>query len=60
MKVGYVSRRHAGRNDMTRDYSRSPSLHLQGNWLEAAGFGTDTAVTVSVEQGQLLIRIVAE
>ncbi|WP_347880952.1 SymE family type I addiction module toxin [Pectobacterium colocasium] len=45
---------------MTRDYSRSPSLHLQGNWLEAAGFGTDTAVTVSVEQGQLLIRIVAE
>ncbi|OSM93760.1 SymE family type I addiction module toxin [Lonsdalea populi] len=60
LKVGYVSRRHADRNDMTRYYSRSPSLHLTGNWLEAAGFGTDTAVTVSVEQGQLLIRIVAE
>ncbi|UYA60525.1 SymE family type I addiction module toxin [Pectobacterium colocasium] len=60
LKVGYVSRRHADRNDMTRYYSRSPSLHLTGNWLEAAGFGTDTAVTVSVEHGQLLIRIVAE
>ncbi|RLM18116.1 hypothetical protein BIY29_18670 [Brenneria alni] len=60
LKVGYVSRRHADRHDMTRYYSRSPSLHLKGHWLEAAGFGTDTAVTVSVEQGQLLIRIVAE
>ncbi|GKX44261.1 type I toxin-antitoxin system SymE family toxin [Pectobacterium odoriferum] len=45
---------------MTRYYSRSPSLHLQGNWLEAAGFGTDTPVIVTVEQGQLVIRPVAE
>ncbi|UYA58689.1 hypothetical protein NAL19_428 [Pectobacterium sp. F1-1] len=45
---------------MTRYYSRSPSLHLTGNWLEAAGFETDTAVTVTVEHGQLLMRIVAE
>ncbi|MCO7261765.1 SymE family type I addiction module toxin [Dickeya zeae] len=60
LKVGYVSRRHADRNDMTRYYSRSPSLHLQGNWLEAAGFGTDTPVVITVEHGQLLIRIVAE
>ncbi|MBA0158872.1 MULTISPECIES: SymE family type I addiction module toxin [Pectobacterium] len=28
--------------------------------MEAAGFGTDTPMTVTVEQGQLLIRIVAE
>ncbi|POE15163.1 MULTISPECIES: SymE family type I addiction module toxin [Pectobacterium] len=28
--------------------------------LEAAGFGTDTPVTATVEHGQLLIRIVAE
>ncbi|PLY39183.1 SymE family type I addiction module toxin [Pectobacterium aquaticum] len=60
LKVGYVSRRHADRNDMTRYYSRSPSLHLTGHWLEAAGFGTDTPVIVTVEHGQLLIRIVAE
>ncbi|MER0048170.1 SymE family type I addiction module toxin [Pectobacterium odoriferum] len=45
---------------MTRYYSRSPSLHLTGNWLEAAEFGTDTPVVVTVEHDQLLIRIVAE
>ncbi|MBA0158870.1 SymE family type I addiction module toxin [Pectobacterium versatile] len=60
LKVGYVSRRHADRHDMTRYYSRSPSLHLTGSWLEAAGFGTDTPVIVTVEQGQLVIRAVAE
>ncbi|OSN00979.1 SymE family type I addiction module toxin [Lonsdalea populi] len=60
LKVGYVSRRHADRNDMTRYYSRSPSLHLTGHWLEAVGFGTDTPVVISVEHGQLVIRIVAE
>ncbi|MFP1814172.1 SymE family type I addiction module toxin [Lonsdalea quercina] len=50
----------ADRNDMTRYYSRSPSLHLQGNWLEAAGFGTDTPVIVTVERGQLVIRLAKE
>ncbi|MEH0833704.1 SymE family type I addiction module toxin [Pectobacterium cacticida] len=54
------SRRHADRNNMTRYYSRSPILHLIGNWLEAAGFATDTPVVITVEQGQLVIRIVAE
>ncbi|WP_240044136.1 SymE family type I addiction module toxin [Pectobacterium versatile] len=39
---------------------RSDILHLTGNWLEAAGFGTDTPVIVTVEQGQLVIRPVAE
>ncbi|MCE9733582.1 SymE family type I addiction module toxin [Pectobacterium sp. IFB5596] len=56
LKVGYVSRRHADRNDMTRYYSRCPSLHLTGNWLEAAGFGTDTPVIVTVEHGKLVIE----
>nr|WP_233965671.1 SymE family type I addiction module toxin [Pectobacterium carotovorum] len=28
--------------------------------MEAAGFGTDTPVIVTVEQGQLVIRVVAE
>ncbi|RRO06689.1 type I addiction module toxin, SymE family, partial [Pectobacterium aquaticum] len=31
-----------------------------GNWLEAAGFGTDTRVVITVEQGQLVIRIMTE
>lgn len=35
-------------------------IDTKGQWLAVAGFGTDTAVTVSVEQGQLLIRIVTE
>ncbi|RRO16630.1 SymE family type I addiction module toxin [Pectobacterium aquaticum] len=64
LKVGYVNRRHADRHDMTRYYSRSPSpspsLHLTGHWLEAAGFRTDTSVVITVEHGQLLIRIVTE
>ncbi|KMK84644.1 SymE family type I addiction module toxin [Pectobacterium brasiliense] len=41
---------------MTRYYSRSPSLHLKGDWLEAAGFGTDTPVIVIVERGKLIIE----
>ncbi|MCA5933306.1 type I toxin-antitoxin system SymE family toxin [Pectobacterium versatile] len=28
--------------------------------MEAAGFGTDTSVVITVEHGQLLIRIVTE
>ncbi|MGQ7744041.1 SymE family type I addiction module toxin [Pectobacterium brasiliense] len=42
LKVGYVS--------------RSPSLHLKGDWLEAAGFGTDIPVIVTVECGKLVIE----
>ncbi|MFP1731031.1 SymE family type I addiction module toxin [Lonsdalea quercina] len=45
---------------MTRYYSRSPSLHLKGHWLEAARFGTDTPVVITVEHGQLLIRPVVK
>ncbi|WP_233969880.1 SymE family type I addiction module toxin [Pectobacterium versatile] len=40
--------------------SRSSRLHLTSHWLEAAGFGTDTSVVITVEHGQLLIRIVTE
>lgn len=60
LKVGYTSIRHADRNDMTTYYSRCPSLNLKGNWLEEAGFATDTPVTVAVEHGQLVIRPLAE
>ena len=60
MKVGYISIRHADRNDITTYYSRCPSLNLKGNWLEEAGFATDTPVTVTFEHGQLVIRPVTE
>ncbi|MCT4713478.1 type I toxin-antitoxin system SymE family toxin [Enterobacteriaceae bacterium H18W14] len=41
-------------------FRRTPGLHLKGDWLTEAGFGTDTSVTVTVEQGQLVIRPVTE
>ncbi|WP_338423836.1 SymE family type I addiction module toxin [Buttiauxella ferragutiae] len=31
-------------------------VYLIGDWLEEAGFGTDTPVTIGVERGQLVIR----
>ncbi|ATY92964.1 SymE family type I addiction module toxin [Pectobacterium atrosepticum] len=30
-------------------HRRSTSLHLKGDWLEAAGFATDTLVVITVE-----------
>ncbi|MBC8949245.1 SymE family type I addiction module toxin [Xenorhabdus sp. TS4] len=58
-KVGYISRCHADRHTgMTRYYSQHPSLHLKGNWLQEAGFATGQPVQVSVEHGQLIIRLV--
>jgi toxic protein SymE len=57
MKIGYVSIRHFYSHNYTATwYSRSPSLRLNGNWLEEAGFCTDTPVVVSVEQGRLVIE----
>ncbi|MGC0904358.1 SymE family type I addiction module toxin [Pantoea agglomerans] len=60
LKVGYISIRHTDRNDITTYHSRCPSLNLKGLWLEEAGFGTDTQVTVAIEHGQLVIRPLAE
>ncbi|WP_338031925.1 SymE family type I addiction module toxin [Cedecea colo] len=55
--MGYTSIRHENRRTgMTTYYSRSPCIHLKGNWLAEAGFGTDTPVTVAVEHGQIVIR----
>ncbi|CCP05018.1 Endoribonuclease symE [Erwinia amylovora Ea644] len=57
LKVGYTSIRHENRRTgMTTYYSHCPSISLKGNWLEEAGFSTDTPVTVVVEHGQLVIR----
>ncbi|PHM35689.1 endoribonuclease symE [Xenorhabdus mauleonii] len=58
-KVGYINTRHADRHTgMTRHYSQHPSLHLKGNWLEAAGFATGQPVQVCIEHGLLIIRLV--
>ena len=57
MTVSYVSIRHYDRKtNRTKRYTRSASLRLNGNWLAEAGFSTDTPVTVSVEQGRLVIE----
>ncbi|WP_244265628.1 SymE family type I addiction module toxin [Yersinia aldovae] len=57
----YVNVQHTTRaTKMTRYYRYIPSLHLKGDWLEEAGFGTDTPVTVAIERGQLVIRALAE
>jgi len=58
-KVGYVNVQHVTRaTKMTLYYKHIPSLHLKGNWLEEAGFATDTRVTVLVEHGRLILQAV--
>ncbi|EED0306620.1 TPA: type I toxin-antitoxin system SymE family toxin [Escherichia coli] len=56
LKVGYVGISHTNRKTKapTR-YSRSPSLHLKGNWLKEAGFYTGRGVTVKISEGCLTI-----
>lgn len=56
MKVAYVKRA----TGMTTYYSRCPSLNLKGNWLEEAGFATGQPVKVTVQRGQLIIRLAEE
>lgn len=45
--VGYASR--------YPDYSRIPAITLKGQWLEAAGFTTGTAVDVKVMEGCIVL-----
>ncbi|WP_235200972.1 SymE family type I addiction module toxin [Photorhabdus aegyptia] len=35
-------------------------MHLKGNWLQEAGFATGQAVNITVERGQLIIRLANE
>ncbi|WP_374109193.1 endoribonuclease SymE [Escherichia coli] len=37
------------------DYSRIPAITLKGQWLEAAGFATGTAVDVKVMEGCIVL-----
>lgn len=58
LTVGYVRKRHDDRKTkIPRRYTIHPSISLQGNWLGEAGFPTGAAVSVSVEYGQLIVRL---
>jgi len=56
LKVGYVSIRHEVNNDAaTAWYTRCAGLRLKEDWLEEAGFKTDTPVDVRVLPGCLIL-----
>lgn len=57
IKVSYVRKRHQDpKTGRTRHYSRHPSLVLSGNWLEEAGFPTGVSVSITIENGQLILQ----
>ncbi|EIO7469116.1 type I toxin-antitoxin system SymE family toxin [Salmonella enterica subsp. enterica] len=56
LKVGYVGISHSNRKTkIPTGYSRSPSLHLKGDWLKEAGFDTGRGVTVKISQGCIVL-----
>ncbi|WP_392565247.1 SymE family type I addiction module toxin [Utexia brackfieldae] len=60
-KIGYVSVRHQQKATlMTTHYSKHPSLHIKGNWLNELGFTTGQAVTITTKKGQLIIELARE
>jgi HSP20-like domain of unknown function (DUF1813). len=59
--VGYISVRHQPKADTTKThYSKHPALHLKGNWLEAVGFTTGQAVTITAKKGKLIVELAKE
>ena len=61
LTVGYYRKRHEDRKTkIPTRYSVHAALSLKGNWLEEAGFKTHSRVRVQVEQGKLVIELVAE
>ena len=61
LKVGYFRKRHEDRNTkIPKRYSVHPALSLKGDWLEQAGFKTNSQVRVRVEYGKLLIELMDE
>ncbi|EHM3444043.1 type I toxin-antitoxin system SymE family toxin [Salmonella enterica] len=55
-KVGIVGICHTNRKTkVPTRYTQSPSLHLKGDWLKEAGFGTGRGVTVKITEGCLTI-----
>ncbi|MCX3309547.1 endoribonuclease SymE [Pantoea vagans] len=47
LTVGYASR--------YPDYSRIPAITMKGQWLEAAGFATGTAIDLKVMEGCIVL-----
>lgn len=61
LKVGYFRARHEDRKTkIPRRYSVHAALSLKGDWLEQAGFKTNSQVRVLVEHGKLLIELMDE
>lgn len=61
LKVGYFRKRHEDRKTkIPRRYSVHAALSLKGDWLEQAGFKTNSQVRVVVEHGKLLIELMDE
>ncbi|MFT0139545.1 SymE family type I addiction module toxin [Alcanivoracaceae bacterium MT1] len=55
LKVRKGRRYYTPQSQRGKGYPKVPFLLLQGNWLEKAGFGIDTPVSVTVEEGRLSI-----
>ena len=61
LKVGYYRKRHEDRKTkIPTRYSVHAALSLKGDWLEKAGFKTNSQVSVVVEHGKLLIVLMDE
>lgn len=56
LKVGYVGICRTNRKTkIPTGYTRSPSLHLKGDWLAEAGFETGRGVTVKISDGCIVL-----
>jgi len=61
LKVGYFRKRHEDRKTkIPTRYSVHAALSLKGDWLEKAGFTTNSQVRVGVEHGKIVIELMAE
>ena len=61
LKVGYFRKRHEDRKTkIPTRYSVHAALSLRGDWLEDAGFTTNSRVRVGVEQGKIIIELVSD
>ncbi|MBM3073494.1 type I toxin-antitoxin system SymE family toxin [Enterobacter sp. RHBSTW-00994] len=61
LKVGYYRKRHEDRKTkIPTRYSVHAALSLKGDWLEKAGFTTNSQVRVGVERGKLVIELMED
>ncbi|MEL4871843.1 SymE family type I addiction module toxin [Pantoea agglomerans] len=61
LKVGYFRKRHEDRKTkIPKRYSVHAALSLKGDWLEQAGFTTNSQVRVGVQHGKIVIELMPE